>query len=155
MNTIAATGTEFVLSRPIVTSRIPAPGTPLTVIIATNDRNMRRALSEILGDHGVGIECAGGVRAANELFVGAEVAACLCGFGLEDGSYKDLVKLARRRTPEIPVIIVSTPSCSNEYSEYLAAMNAGAFDFLCYPYQTREVERILRLAVAFSSRLAR
>lgn len=155
MNTIATVGAESVLSRALVAPRIPTPKTPSTVVIVTNDAKMRAALSEILGGHGIGIECVDGVRAANELFVGADVAACLCGFGLEDGTYKELVKLARRQSPEIPVIIVSTPSCSNEYNEYLAAMNAGAFDFLCYPYQTREVERILRLALSFSSRIAR
>lgn len=155
MNTIALIGRESVLSRPPVTPPVPLPSAPSTIVIATNDLKMRTALTRILRDRGVGIECVEGVGAANELFVGADVAACLCGFGLDDGSYKELVKLARRQTPEIPVIIVSTPSCSNEYTEYLAAMNAGAFDFLCYPYQTREVERILRLAVAFSFRIAR
>jgi DNA-binding NtrC family response regulator len=155
MNTIAATSAESILSRPLVTPRIPTPKTLSTIVIVTNDAKMRVSLSEILGGNGSGIECVDGVRAANELFSGAEVAACLCGFGLEDGTYKGLVKLARRQSPEIPVIIVSTPSCSNEYSEYLAAMNAGAFDFLCYPYQRREVERILRLAVTSTSRIAR
>lgn len=155
MNTIAAVGAEFVPSHPPVSPRGPAPKTASTVIMVTNDAKMRTALSEVLGSQRNGIECVEGVRAANELFVAADVTACLCGFGLEDGTYKELVKLARRQIPEIPVIIVSTPSCSNEYGEYLAAMNAGAFDFLCYPYQTREVERILRLAVSFSSRIAR
>ena len=155
MNTMAATGTESVLSRLHVAPRVPVPKAPSTVVIVTNDLKMRTVLAETLIGRGTEIQCVDGVRAAHELFVGAEVTACLCGFGLEDGTYKELVKLARRQSPEIPVIIVSTPSCSSEYSEYLAAMNAGAFDFLCYPYQTREVERILRLAMSFSSRMAR
>lgn len=155
MNTIAATSVESLSSRPPVSPRHPSPEAPSTVLIASNDSKMRAALSKILGDHGVEVECVDGVRAAHEFFAGGDVAACLCGFGLEDGTYKELVRFARRQTPEIPVIIVSTPSSSNEYGEYLAAMNAGAFDFLCYPYQAREVERILRLAVAFSSRIAR
>lgn len=155
MNSLTAIGTESVLPRPLLTSRVPVRNTPATVIVATNDLKMRTALSKILGDHGIEIECVDGVRAANDLFAGGDISVCLCGFGLEDGTYKELVKLARRQSPEIPVIIVSTSSCSNEYSEYLAAMNAGAFDFLCYPYQAREVERILRLAVASSHRIAR
>lgn len=154
MNTIAATSAEALLSRPPVT-RVPISSRPSTVVIATNDRKTRAGLSEILSEYSFQVECVNGITAANELFIGADVAACLCGFGLEDGTYKELVKLARRQTPEIPVIIVSTPSCSNEYGEYLAAMNAGAFDFLCFPYQTREVERILHLAVVTSSRVSR
>lgn len=154
MNTIATTSTEALLSRPPVTS-VPMSSRRSTVVIATNDLKTRAALSEILGEYSFRTECVDGVTAANELFGGADVAACLCGFSLEDGTYKELVKLARRQMPEIPVIIVSTPSCSNEYGEYLAAMNAGAFDFLCFPYQTREVERILHLAVVTSSRVSR
>jgi len=155
MNTIAATSAESLSSQPPVSPRHPSPGAPSTVLIASNDSKMRAYLSKILGDRGLEVECVDGVRTAHEFFTGGDVAACLCGFGLKDGTYKELVKLARRQSPEIPVVIVSTPSCPNEYSEYLAAMNAGAFDFLCYPYQAREVERILRLAVAFSSRIAR
>ncbi len=82
------------------------------------------------------------------------VAACLCGFALADGSYREVVKLSRRQAPGVTVVIVSTPAGSNEYDEYLSAMNAGAFDFLCHPYDRREVQGILRLAVSASRGVA-
>jgi DNA-binding NtrC family response regulator len=153
MNTMATTNTESLLSGRYLQSEFPSDGWAPTVVIATTDLKVRDTLAAILDGHGVSVEWIKGLEAAKGLLDGDNVAACLCGFGLEDGNYKDLVKLARRQTPEIPVIIVSTPSCPNEYREYLAAMNAGAFDFLCYPYQKREVERILRLAVASSRRV--
>ncbi|MGB6482502.1 MAG: response regulator [Candidatus Acidiferrales bacterium] len=155
MNSMAATGVESVLSGRYVTSQISEDNEAPTVLIVTLDSEVRDALAEILDGRGVNIECARGVEAARGLLAAGGVAACLCGFGLEDGSYKDLVKQAKRQMPEVPVIIVSTPSCPNEYREYLAAMNTGAFDFLCHPYQKREVERILRLAVTSSRRIDR
>jgi DNA-binding NtrC family response regulator len=152
MNAMAATGAESVLSghhpRPDIA---PDRGVG-TVMIATADSGVHRALAEILTGHGVDVERVEGFEAARELLKLGSITVCLCGFGLEDGSYKDVVKLAKHQAPEIPVIIVSTPCSANEYGEYLAAMNAGAFDFLCHPYQKREVERILRLAVASSRR---
>lgn len=153
MNTMAAINTESVLSRHYLQSEFPLNEWAPTVMIATTDLKVRDALAAVLDGRGVNVEWVKGLEAAKGLLDGDNVAACLCGFGLEDGSYKDLVKFAKRQNPEIPVIIVSTPSCPNEYREYLAAMNAGAFDFLCHPYQKREVERILRLAVVSSRRV--
>jgi DNA-binding NtrC family response regulator len=155
MNTMAATSAESTLSGHRLRPDI-APERGLgTVMIATADSDVHGALAEILDGQGMDVERVRGFEAARELLNLGSVAVCLCGFGLEDGSYKELVKLAKRQVPELPVIILSTPTCANEYAEYLAAMNAGAFDFLCYPYQKREVERILRLAVASTRRASR
>lgn len=155
MNTMAATRAESVLSGHHSRPEISLEGAEGTVMIATMDSAVHTALANILEGHGIDIEWVKGLEAAKELLSTGFVAVCLCGFGLEDGSYKDLMKLAKRQVPETPVVIVSTPMCANEYGEYLAAMNAGAFDFLCYPYQKREVERILRLAVSSSRRALR
>jgi DNA-binding NtrC family response regulator len=155
MNTMAATHTESPLSGRYVTPYLPGHSGTATVLIATADLQVRSELAGILDGQGVEIDSVTGVEAAKSQLIGDGVAACLCGFGLEDGTYKDLVKHARRHVPETPVIIVSTPGCPNEYREYLAAMNAGAFDFLCHPYEKREVKRILRLAVSSSRRFAR
>ena len=155
MNTVAATSTEPVLSGHYIPFQFPKESQAPTVLIATIDSEVRDVLAGILDGHGLGIQWVRGVEAAMGLLAEDGVAACLCGFGLEDGSYKELVKHAKRQMPEVPVIIVSTPSCPNEYGEYLAAMNAGAFDFLCHPYQKREVERILRLAVTSFRRTSR
>lgn len=155
MSTLMATNPESVLSGHYLRSESAIDGGTPKVVIATTDAKVHGILAGILQGHRVGFEWVKGVEAAKALFNRDGLAACLCGFGLEDGSYKDIVKLAKRQTPETPVVIVSTPSSANEYGEYLAAMNAGAFDFLCHPYQTREVERILRLAINSSRHVSR
>lgn len=146
MNTLASVSNqvETVLGRnPIEAGENEAPA----VLIATADADMRDSLAEILEGHRTNVEWVRGAEAAKRLFDRDKIAACLCGFSLEDGSYRDVVKHAKRQSAEVPVIIVSTPDCPNEYREYLAAMNTGAFDFLCYPYRKGEVERILGSAL--------
>lgn len=155
MNMMAATSTESVLPERHVWPESSRGCALATVMIATRDSEVRDALTGILEGQGIEIESVKGLEAAKGLLAESSVAACLCGFGLEDGTYKDLVKHARRQTPGVPVVIVSTPSCGNEYREYLAAMNAGAFDFLCHPYQRHEVERIPRVALSPSRHVAR
>jgi FixJ family two-component response regulator len=56
---------------------------------------------------------------------------------------------------DIPAIIVSAPSCPQEFRDYLAAMNLGTLEFLCYPYQKSEFERVLESAISVHSRPAR
>ena len=155
MNAMAVTTAESVLSGHCSRPEASPERAFGIVMIAAMDSAVHSALTELLENHGIDVEWVKGLEAAKELLKLGSVAVCLCGFGLEGGSYRHLVKIAKRHVPETPVIIVSTPACANEYGEYLAAMNAGAFDFLCYPYQKREVQRILRLAVTSSRRALR
>lgn len=120
-----------------------APG----VLVISADPHLRDHLLESLDKHWSKVKWVSGADAAKRFFAGSRIAACLCGFSLADGTYKEVVKHAKKQAVATPVIIVSTPGRPNEYQEYLAAMNAGAFDFLCFPYQKREVERIIGLAV--------
>jgi hypothetical protein len=65
-----------------------------------------------------------------------------------DGTYRDVVRLLKRQTVEIPAIVVCEPACPNEYREYLAALNVRAFDFICHPYRKTDLERILQATVS-------
>jgi DNA-binding NtrC family response regulator len=157
MSTVAPTTTASILTQSAITSRLKFENSGPVALIATSDSRMQQILGEALEDCGVSVEFAAGFGGVRDVFAqtpGRNVAACLCGFALADGSYREVVKFSKRQTPEVPVIIVSTPAGSNEYDEYLSSMNAGAFDFLCYPYDRREVQRILRLAVSASRGVA-
>lgn len=48
---------------------------------------------------------------------------------------------------DIPAIIVSAPTCPQEFRDYLAAMNLGALDVLSYPYEQSDFERMLEFAI--------
>ena len=72
----------------------------------------------------------------------------LCSASLVDGDFRDVVKAAK----SVPVVALSHVA---ERSPYLAALRAGAFDYITCPPDPGEVKRILWSAVSESSRLHR
>ena len=93
---------------------------------------------------------------ARQLFALLMSSACFCGFWLIAGTYRDSVRLWKRRPVEIPRIIVCEPGCPREYWDYLASLNIRAFDFISHPYRKTNRERILQATLserALSARL--
>lgn len=123
-----------------------------TVLIATIDPEIRSGLTDLFQAFPVDTIWSQGVEAAKNMLATERIAACLCGFWLQDGTYRELVRHVRRQRVEIPLIIVSAPTCPHEYHDYLAAMNIETLDFLCHPYRKSELERLLRLAMGIYSR---
>jgi len=118
-----------------------------TILVASGEPAISDHLAKLLEPYPINTVWVKGSVDARVWLATGKIAACLCGFWLEDGSYRDLVKQAKRQVVATPVVIVSTPACTDEYREYLAAMNTGAFDFFCYPYRRLELARILRRAI--------
>jgi DNA-binding NtrC family response regulator len=125
----------------------PAPGRP-TVLIATVEPEIREALTGLLEDATVNAIWVSGVKDVKTLVARERIVACLCGFWLQDGTYREVIRHLRRERMDIPAIIVSGPACPPEYRDYLAAMNLGALDLLCYPYQQSDFNRMLESAIA-------
>ncbi len=123
-----------------------------TVLVAALDWQVRSGLSAVLASFTINMEWVSSVAEATRILEAKDVSACLCGYWLEDGTFKDLARHIRRSTTKIPMIAVSAPACRNEYRDYLAAMNIGAFEFLCHPYQKSDLDRVLRQAVTAHAR---
>jgi two-component system C4-dicarboxylate transport response regulator DctD len=64
------------------------------------------------------------------------------------GRVRDLLEWPEMRAAHVPVIAVSR---FGEMRDYLAAMEAGAFDYVARPYRPEEVERILQKALTRSA----
>jgi DNA-binding NtrC family response regulator len=118
---------------------------PPTILVATADPEIRSGLSELFQEFSVNAIWLSGVEAAKRILAKEKVSACMCGFWLQDGTYRELVRHIRRGRVEIPVILVSAPACPDEYRDYLSAINIGALDFLSHPYRKSELERMLWL----------
>ena len=153
MNTVVASAEQLQGFNPLVDIAW-APEAP-TILVASSDSLVSDSLVRLLEPYPINTVWVKGLADAKVWFASDRIAACLCGFWLEDGSCREFVKQTKRESSEIPVIIVSSPACENEYREYLAAMNTGALDFLCYPYRRLELERMLRLAITMHARAAR
>ncbi len=118
-----------------------------TVLVATNDPEIHRNISDILQFFPFQTLGAKGIEGVRAILARENVAACLCGFWLVDGTYRDVVRCLRSQRTEIPAIIVCAPSCPHEYRDYLAELNISAFDFICHPYLKSDIERILNSAI--------
>ena len=116
-----------------------------TVLIATVTPEICSDLNGLLESFSFNTIWLKGVEAAKNMLAKERVAACFCGFWLQDGTYRELVRHIRRERIEIPVILVSEPDCPHEYRDYLAALNIGALDFLSHPYRKCDLERMLQL----------
>jgi len=121
--------------------------TQATVLVATNDSEIRQNIAELLQLFPLKTLWARGLEEVKSALTSESVTACLCGFWLVDGTYRDVVRQLRTQPVEVPAIIVCAPSCPHEYRDYLAALNIRAFDFICHPYRKSDIERTLRSAI--------
>ena len=119
-----------------------------TILIATVAPEICGDLKELLKTFSFNTVWTKGVEAAKSMLAKQKVVACLCGFWLQDGTYRELVRHIRRETLDIPLILVSEPDCPQGYRDYLAALNIGALDFLSHPYRKSDLEAMLGLAIA-------
>jgi len=79
-------------------------------------------------------------REARELLRLHNFAAAFCSDTLEDATYPEIIDAAK----PVPVIVLSRFA---EWGPCLAALAAGAFDYVPCPPDHREVERILSSAI--------
>ena len=127
------------------------------ILAATVDPEIRHGLTEALQEFSVDVIWLKSLEAARSILSREKIAACFCGFWLQDGTYRQLISQVRRMRVDTPVIIVSGPSCPDE-----SAMNLGSIDFLAYPYGRNDLQRIFSIAeeigkqsAAQESRIAR
>jgi DNA-binding NtrC family response regulator len=139
--------TENLPARKSKTGRKWSPGRPV-VLIATIDAEIREGLADLLENSSINAIWVGSVKDVKSIVGKERIAACLCGFWLQDGTYREVIRHLRRERLDIPAIIVSGPSCPQQYRDYLAAMNLGTLDFLSYPFQKSDFEKMVAPAIA-------
>src|SRR6202046_5611061 len=141
----AITNEETAARKQLEVSELSGP--KATVLVATNDLEIREHLAEVLQLFPLRTIWAKGLEEVKSVLLRESVTACLCGFWLVDGTYRDVVRHLKQQPVEVPGIIVCAPSCPHEYRDYLAALNIRAFDFICHPYRKSDIERTLRSAI--------
>src|ERR1700733_16100703 len=120
-----------------------------SIVLATIDGQILDGMGELLRGYRVNTIWARGTEEVRAALAENDLLACFCGFWLVDGTYRDVVRLLKHRHAEVPMVIVCSPECPQEYRDYLAALNIRAFDFICHPYRRIDLERILDSAMAF------
>ena len=118
------------------------------VLLATTDLEIRHGIGDLLIGYKIKTLLATGLGGIKSALARNDIAACFCGFWLVDGTYRDVVRYLRLQRAQIPVIVVCARTCSQEFRDYLAALNIRACDFISYPYRQTDVEKILQSAIA-------
>lgn len=126
-----------------------------SIVLATTDPLILDGMGELLRGYRVNTIWARGIHELQASLAEQDVLACFCGFSLVDGTYRDVARLLKQRRADVPMIVVCSPECPQEYRDYLAALNIRAFDFICHPYRNMDLERILESVVALRHAPAR
>jgi len=90
-----------------------------------------------------------GLREAVRLLAREDFSVVFCNDTLPDGDFQALLRESGKSTASAPVIVLSR---LGDWDSYLDALGAGAFDYIAYPLDTNEAERILCAALGESSR---
>lgn len=96
--------------------------------------------------------CCDTSAAARRLISCEQFDAVLIEDSLQDEELRALVRAAAGRSEKVPVVVVSL---SENWDSYLAALDAGACEYVAYPPAVGELERALWSALSESKRFSR
>ena len=111
-----------------------------TVLVVDSDEKIREmvfAIAVKLGE--IPIACSS-CEKARRLLAQHHFKVVFCRDTLSDGEYVEVVRAAEA----VPVVVLSRFA---EWGLYLAALQAGAFDYIACPPNEAELDRILSLAL--------
>jgi DNA-binding NtrC family response regulator len=110
---------------------------PWQILIASSNLESRRALRQILTQQGLDPIGASNVAECREVLKKERVGLIFCEPRLADGSYRDLLEIARSGVDKARIVVTSKHA---NWDEYLEAMRCGAFDVIASPCRPTDVE---------------
>ena len=114
-------------------------------LVVSSDEEMLQKLAEIMRQCSLPTFLAFTVGESKRIVDRHEISVVLCNDRLIDGSYQDILSVAKRSRARAPVIVVSR---TGDWPDYLKAVSAGAFDYMAYPLLLGELPRAVRHALA-------
>ena len=118
-----------------------------TILIADDDDNLRRVLEFQLGEAGYTVLSAADGAEALEVFTTNEVDSVITDLRMPKLSGLEFLEKIKALNPEMPVIVVTA---FGEVETAVAAVKAGAFDYITKPFNRDEILLTLERALTFS-----
>lgn len=119
-----------------------ARGDLARVLVVDDEADIRELVDLTLSRMGLAADCAGSVTEATEaLRSGASYQLCLTDMRLPDGEGLEIVRLIGEKYPQLPVAVI-TAYGSTENA--VAALKAGAFDYLAKPIGLDALRSLVR-----------
>lgn len=117
----------------------------LRVLVVDDEADIRELLDMTLARMGLACDCAGSVAEARELLQARAYRLCLTDMRMPDGDGLELVRHIEAKHPSLPVAVI-TAHGSTENA--VAALKAGAFDYLSKPVSLAQLRTLVRSALA-------
>ena len=131
------------------TERRGAPK-PANVLVVDDEADIRELLELTLIRMGLGAECAGTVADAQALLKSRKFDLCLTDMRLPDGQGLELVRFIAANCVDVPVAVI-TAHGSTENA--VAALKAGAFDYVSKPLSLEQLRTLVRSALNLPQKL--
>src|SRR3979490_2764375 len=116
-----------------------------TVRVIDDEADIRELLELSLLRMGLAVECVGSVEAAKQLLQSKRYDLCLTDMRLPDGDGLELVRLIGAQCADLPVAVI-TAFGSTENA--VAALKAGAFDYLTKPLSLDQLRTLVKSALS-------
>ena len=123
-------------------SAIPVQG---MVLVIDDEADIRELLELSLLRMGLAVECTGSVTSAKQMLQSKRYDLCLTDMRLPDGDGLDIVRFIGAQVVDLPVAVI-TAFGSTENA--VAALKAGAFDYLTKPLSLDQLRALVKSALS-------
>ncbi len=121
------------------------------VLVVDDEADIRELLELSLVRMGLAVECAGSVSVAKQLLQSGRYDLCLTDMRLPDGDGVELVRFIGTQFADLPVAVI-TAFGSTENA--VAALKAGAFDYLTKPLSLDQLRALVKSALSLPQKPA-
>jgi two-component system response regulator PilR (NtrC family) len=118
---------------------------PARVLVVDDEADIRELLDMTLARMGLACDCAASVHEACMLLQKGHYGLCLTDMRMPDGDGLELVRHIESKYPALPVAVI-TAHGSTENA--VAALKAGAFDYLSKPVSLAQLRALVKSALA-------
>ena len=114
------------------------------VLVVDDEADLRELLELTLVGMGLDVDCAADLKAARDLLQRHRYALCLTDMRLPDGDGLSLVSWISENRQEVPVAVITAFGSADNA---VAALKAGAFDYLSKPVALDSLRALVRAAL--------
>lgn len=125
--------------------------TPPACLIVDDEADIRELLVLTLERMGISTDSAGSVQEATALLEQREYGLCLTDMKLPDGDGLQLVRYIGQNRPGLPVAVITAYGSAENA---VAALKAGAFDYLSKPISLKQLRPLVELALRLTGAAA-
>ncbi|WP_291992219.1 sigma-54 dependent transcriptional regulator [Candidatus Accumulibacter sp. ACC003] len=115
------------------------------VLVVDDEADIRELLDLTLARMGLSADCAGSVAEARQLLERQRYQLCITDMRLRDGEGLEIVRLIGERYGQTPVAVITAFGSAQNA---VAALKAGAFDYLAKPVALEQLRSLIKSALS-------